>query len=254
MEGCYAVYFLGRCDFYLVVATVFSGAFRQGYFDFYNSDEIPFLLAFAAGALVIALGPTVAAVLSWALFGPQYRSSTFQGTWSLGAILMLITPPLVLAGFGYSQEGVDMNPHLFGAAMGTIIVLYALGEEIGWRGYLQDALTPLPFIQRAFIVGTGWWAWHLWFLEDSNSATQLAVTYGILLATSFIFSWIISTTKSWVSAAAFHSLGNIAFFAGSLALPQDERFLIAGVAFAILLALHTLWMRLYPVPAQTATA
>ena len=42
----------------------------------------------------------------------------------------------------------------------TINALYALGEEIGWRGYLYKRLGSAPSLKNSFIIGTVWGLWH----------------------------------------------------------------------------------------------
>jgi len=147
-----------------------------------------------------------------------------------------------LSAFGLPND-FGMNAHVAGGLVGAIIVLYALGEEIGWRGFMQDALAPIHFIPRSMIIGTAWWAWHLWFTQPGAGVEQLAGSYVVIVAIAFVFSAIVSVTRSWISVAAFHALGNIAFFAGGLDMEPSRRFLIAGVAFALMLLVHHHWTR-----------
>lgn len=232
----------GGLAFFLIVATVWSGAFRPGFLDFHNSPELPFLYRFALEAVLIGSGPAVAALLSWLLFGRQNRTSSLFGNWQAGALVLAVIPPSVLSAFGLPND-FGMNPHAAGGLVGGMIVLYALGEEIGWRGFMQDALAPIRFIPRSMMIGTTWWAWHLWFMQPGASVEQLAGSYVIIVAIAFVFSAIISVTRSWLSAAAFHALGNIAFFAGGLDMASSQRFMIAGVAFALMLLVHHRWTR-----------
>jgi membrane protease YdiL (CAAX protease family) len=152
--------------------------------------------------------------------------------------------------FGYPNAfGVDA--HLYGAAMGAIIVVYALGEEIGWRGYLNDALKPGGYLLRVVVTGAMWWVWHLWFLSGSMETglslsadwQHLAGTFVGLLAASALFVAMIDESRSLMEVAAFHAVGNIAVFAGSVDLPQQQRLIIAAVILVALIALHTLWKR-----------
>lgn len=43
----------------------------------------------------------------------------------------------------------------------TINAIPALGEELGWRGFLQKELSPLGFWKASVIVGIVWGFWHL---------------------------------------------------------------------------------------------
>ena len=230
---------------FVLVATLWSGAFRPGFFDFHNTSDFPLLYRFALEALLIGGGPALAALLSWGLFGQQNRTSTLLGNWRLGSLALAVTPPTVLAAFGVPNN-FGMDAHVVGGILGGLIVLYALGEEIGWRGFMQDALEPIHFIPRTVIIGSIWWAWHLWFLQPGAGEEQLIGSYVVIVGIAFVFSAIIAVTHSWTSVAAFHALGNIAFFAGGLEMEPERRFIIAGVAFAFMLLVHHHWPRRSP--------
>ncbi|MEM1570479.1 MAG: CPBP family intramembrane glutamic endopeptidase [Candidatus Bathyarchaeia archaeon] len=42
----------------------------------------------------------------------------------------------------------------------TVNTIFALGEEIGWRGYLYSLLGSKPTFKTTLIVGTVWGLWH----------------------------------------------------------------------------------------------
>lgn len=223
-----------------VAATLLSGTFRPGFFDVHNTPAYPFLLRFLLEAVLIGSGPTIAAVVSWRLCGRQQRTSSLFGSWTRGAIALAVIPPAVCAAFGVPNN-FGMNSHLAGGLIGAVIVLYALGEEIGWRGFMHDALGSAHAMVRPLIIGTAWWAWHLWFLQPGVTLQQMAGSYVLIVGTAFLFSAIVAVTRSWMSVAAFHALGNIAFFAGGIDMASNRRFLVAGVAFVLMLAVHHRW-------------
>lgn len=236
---------------YFSVATIISGAFRPQFFDFYNTDAIPFLAAFALGALAIGLGPTIAALIAGALFGPKDDRVTLLGTWPLGALLSLALAPAIMAGFGYPNDA-GVNAHLYGAALGSIIAIYAVLEEIGWRGYANDALKPWGFWARAIVTGALWWAWHLWFLDGSIETglsltpdwQQMGILLVALIGASALFTSVVDQTRSIFLAGAFHAVGNIAMFAGSLDdLANSTRWIMAGIMIVLLMGIHRVWMR-----------
>ncbi len=129
--------------FYASVATLLSGLFREGAFNFYDTPSANIITILAWVVVLIGSGPAIAALLSWKIFGRQNRSVTFLGTWPKGAVLISVIPALVFAAFGYPND-FGMNPHLAGGLIGALLFVYALGEEIGWRGYMHDALAPRP--------------------------------------------------------------------------------------------------------------
>lgn len=61
------------------------------------------------------------------------------------------------------------------------VLLYGLFEEIGWRGFLHQALKPLPKIASILVVSVLWFVWHLNFeLSIAN-----LVFFGILVLGSW---------------------------------------------------------------------
>jgi hypothetical protein len=153
---------------------------------------------------------------------------------------MAIVPIIVVAVLGYEND-FGMNPHLAGAAMAGLLVLYALGEEIGWRGYMNDALSPAPYIVRGSLIGAAWWAWHFWFLDEGSTMQEQIQLLAILTATSFLFISIIGMSRSWLSVAAFHSVANIGMLAGAFDVPTNKRLLMGGITLVILIAIHSYW-------------
>lgn len=72
-----------------------------------------------------------------------------------------------------------------------MIFVYALGEELGWRGFLQDALRPLPFIPRFLMIGILWELWHFTNRTTHRSPEVLAITLAISYPTSILLSFLI---------------------------------------------------------------
>lgn len=58
-------------------------------------------------------------------------------------------------------------PELFAGAAVAVLPLwavqtvFALGEELGWRGWLASRLAPLRFWPAALVTGSAWVIWHL---------------------------------------------------------------------------------------------
>jgi len=230
---------LGLLVFYGLAAGVQFGL-RHGGLDFYDRMDWSFLQMFAVAVLFLGGSIAVAAFVSWIIFGPQNRTSSLFGTKPLLAVLMAIVPIIVVAVLGYEND-FGMNPHLAGAAMAGLLVLYALGEEIGWRGYMNDALSPAPYIVRGSLIGAAWWAWHFWFLDEGSTMQEQIQLLAILTATSFLFISIIGMSRSWLSVAAFHSVANIGMLAGAFDVPTNKRLLMGGIALVILIAIHSYW-------------
>jgi len=92
----------------------------------------------------------------------------------------------------------------------------ALGEEIGWRGFLVPALFKnVGFTGTALISGAVWTCWHypLLIWGDYNSGTP--IWYGLtcftvlVLSISFIFTWIRLKSGSLWTGALLHASHNL---------------------------------------------
>ncbi|MEM7431648.1 MAG: CPBP family glutamic-type intramembrane protease [Pseudomonadota bacterium] len=216
--------------------------FRHGGWNFYERLDVSFPVIFLIAVFCLGGSVTLAAMISWVAVGRQGRKSSLTGRMPRTAPLMMLVLPVVVGAFGYAND-FGMNKHLAGVVMGGLIALYALFEEIAWRGYLNDALADWTLPIRSIVIGAMWFVWHFWFLDDGATLREMLILAGILVALSALFITIVEETRSWLSVAAFHAVGNIAFFAGSFSVPDKTRWMMAGTAFVILLVMHHTWKR-----------
>ncbi|QQT25903.1 CPBP family intramembrane glutamic endopeptidase [Sphingobacterium spiritivorum] len=86
----------------------------------------------------------------------------------------------------------------------SAILIYGLLEEIGWRGFLQRELKPLPEFLNILLVATLWFIWHLNF--DMTSSNLLF--FGILVLGSWGIGKVADITFSLLAVSAIHSLNN----------------------------------------------
>jgi membrane protease YdiL (CAAX protease family) len=95
-----------------------------------------------------------------------------------------------------------------------VTLVLAMGEELGWRGYL------LPLLQTRFgaavaslVLGICWFAWHipLQFVPgDANGGFPLALWGLSIVTTAFVYTWLFNNTGGSVLAVTvFHGLFNI---------------------------------------------
>jgi uncharacterized protein len=103
-----------------------------------------------------------------------------------------------------------------------IIILFigffgAMGEEIGWRGYLLPALLEKNVSHTYLIVGCVWGLWHLPLVifggyYKTDSIYFMGVTYFVsILSLSFFISYFSSRLKSLWPAVIIHSSHNFFF-------------------------------------------
>jgi membrane protease YdiL (CAAX protease family) len=121
-----------------------------------------------------------------------------------------------LVGLGGISRGFSVNPLRF-VALGTLMsCLYALGEEIGWRGLLVPELAKLTsFRNTSLLSGIIWSVWHypVLLFADYNAGTP--AVYGLLCFTimvvgiSFAFAWIRLVAGSVWTAMFLHASHNL---------------------------------------------
>ena len=94
--------------------------------------------------------------------------------------------------------------------------VFALGEEIGWRGLLVPELARMTsFTSTALISGAAWSLYHypLILFADYNSGTPkwyalLAFTW-MAIAASFVFAWLRLRSGSVWAAVILHTSHNL---------------------------------------------
>ncbi|MDR3271903.1 MAG: CPBP family intramembrane metalloprotease [Flavobacteriaceae bacterium] len=114
------------------------------------------------------------------------------------------------------------------------MLLGALGEEIGWRSFLQPVLEKKSSILFAsIIIGLIWGLWHVGHYKNGF----LFMTGFLLFTTSasIIIAWLLRNTEyNLIVAAIFHlsiNIGFVFFFYNSL---EDGKFmLINGIVWLI---------------------
>jgi membrane protease YdiL (CAAX protease family) len=97
----------------------------------------------------------------------------------------------------------------------VVILLIALGEEYGWRGYLLPRLMKkFNVFYSAIILGVIWGLWHFpAYLIGTGTPEEMSFTLFLLwvvLGTLFI-SWIYYYTRSVLTSILAHISANAAF-------------------------------------------
>jgi membrane protease YdiL (CAAX protease family) len=126
------------------------------------------------------------------------------------------TPP---ASFVVPEDGIIDPIIQFLIFVGLFTVWFALGEEIGMRGYLQPHLMSSGRNRALFLVGLVWGTWHmpLIFLVPAidfptgNLLLFFPLFYGTIVAASFIYGYLRIYTGSVWPASIAHSVHNAAW-------------------------------------------
>jgi len=110
----------------------------------------------------------------------------------------------------------------------AIGVLFALGEEIGWRGFLvPELLRTRSFLQTSLIVGALWAVWHFPLIvtgDYGDPSTPLWFRLGCffvsVLAISVVLTWLRLKSGSVWPSTLLHASHNL--FIQSLFTPLTQ--------------------------------
>jgi len=171
----------------------------------------------AAGIMLLALALGVATP------GGAF-SSTMEGLASIG-----MSPEEVVAmrsKLPVSPAGAVAGALLQGLLLGpTLLLVGALGEELGWRGLLHREFAPLGSGARSALTGLLWGAWHLPAVLQGYAYPQHPVLGSLVLLAltqllAPIYAWLRERSGSIFVPAVFHgtcggtSVVAIAFVSG----------------------------------------
>ena len=196
-------------------------------------------------------GPGIAAIIVLLIFRKRHRRTiTFLGTSAARSLLFYLVPTvgltvgLVLTGHGDSFEGMD--PWLATIAFPIIGYIMVLGEELGWRGFLQDALRPLSPVKRYILIGAMWEFWHFTTRTTGRPIlgiiVMLLISYTVVILLSWGIGVLTDRTRSLTVAVALHSCVNIAF---------EFPFPSTYVVLALAIPFWWFLLRGWPLPATT---
>lgn len=143
-------------------------------------------------------------------------------------------------GFSFSIGGV---PTLI------ILVITALLEELGWRGYAEDSIAQYhSWFMESIIFGVLWAAWHipLFFIQGTYQANILAMNpwymvnfFAGMMPLGFFFTWVyVGNKRSIFACSIVHFAVN--FLQEQINMSQNtkciESFVILILAVVLVLA------------------
>lgn len=214
--------------------------------------------------ILMAWTPTVAYAIVHRRANPgsslwRFIADLFTTRVRLLPLLASILIPVVattIVWLGYAlvsgQSPLDLIANLSVAAVVVMffdsLIRGPLGEEVGWRGYLQNELNKrFPLLKASLIVGVIWSLWHLplWFISGFQGVDLLLymVFFMIgLIAFSVIIGFVYGRGQNLIYAILLHQMLN---FSGRL-LEMDELTVLGGtsaVYVVIALVLSVAWLR-----------
>lgn len=202
-------------------------------------------VAGGTAVLLIMWGPGVAALLTCRLTGRPIADLGWRWP-STRDVLLATFVPVAYAGLAYAvlwgaglggfpnretlaSMGALFGPEPIGATAGVALwilafpvsvatgLVFGLGEEIGWRGYLVPRLRErMSFAATGVVSGIIWGLWHtpLILLADYNTGAPAWFTIPcfvvLTIAGAIVFAWLRLRSGSLWTAAILHAAHNVA--------------------------------------------
>lgn len=182
---------------------------------------------------LILLTPGVAAFLTVYLYGSGFRdlgwrfkAFRLQGVaWGLPLLIGIIVYGVTWAAISgsFQSDGKETSKFflelLSGASVGFILLsLFALFEEIGWRGFLVPELAKITnFWKTSVISGVIWAVWHfplIIFVSEEFDFAGIPTPFALvvftlsLVAVSFSMAWLRMASGSLWIAVIMHGSHN----------------------------------------------
>lgn len=207
--------------------------------------------------LLAVWGPSLAAMILAARAGklPDLLSQIVEtGAVPVSVWLLALSPLVVLLVAAISQGGFARAEVLTVGLMVKLValnmILGPLGEELGWRGFLQPELAARHgWLVASLAVGAVWFVWHvpLWFVESPQAEIPIGVFAGHVMAYALIMGAMGDVSGGALGPAILFHLGvnvvaGVALLGG---LNDTAGFYRATlVPYLVVAALVTLWMSL----------
>ncbi len=213
----------------------------------FQNDSAVFPLALQGFFALAMWGPGIAAIVTTLLIDKQPFQTLglnklgpkrfYLWAWFLPTVLTLITLGITLligtgqldTDFSLLRESLASVPESAGLPPAEILIaiqiafaiilapwinlLFALGEELGWRAYLLPKLMSLGQGRAILISGAIWGVWHAPTTILFGYNFPLHPILGVLVMTigttllGIIFSWLyLNTNSPWVVALAHGAL------------------------------------------------
>jgi uncharacterized protein len=186
--------------FYLVAFTL-SGLFNSGFLTSYYQTLTKGYFISDLTYLPACLGTLIGSVLVLIIDKSHKRTIFFLGNYHLKNVTIAIVPVAAFSITGL-ENNYGQNPNLFALSFASLNLIYAVSEEVGWRGYLQDALRPVKEKFRYIIIGILWWFWHFRY----HTTFDFTVFPLICIGGSFLIGKLTEKTKSYLAAGGLHCL------------------------------------------------
>ena len=234
-----------RLFIFLIIAISLSNIFR---FDVFGTKQIleklPNWIYLLCSVILEGGGVFIGALIAIKLLRKERKPEiTFFGTSQKKGLLMSIIPIVLLSIIGVKNE-YGINENLYGFYAILISLIYAIMEEFGWRGYLQDEFRNLKPIKKYFLIGFIWYFWHLPFLTNTTIKDNLFFL-GMMIFGSWGIGLVAETTKSILASACFHLIINIMMYNSLIknGLDGTQKLIILGISIVLWIIITEKWKK-----------
>lgn len=213
---------------FFTVAVLVSAPFRLRLINVKELLPLPEGLSLIYNVLR-GIGPAVGyLVLFYVLKSKTQRPFTLWGVNKLYSLVAVLCIPIGLTVAGVTNDQ-SLDTHYFGFVIGVVLILYAMGEEYGWRGYLQQALAPLPERYRILAIAMFWYVWHLNFFIPEITLRSHLIHFLFLVLGSWGLLRISVSTRSMIFVVAVHLSFNIL---SDVNMDSNRKLIVVGAAAA----------------------
>ncbi|MEL6624359.1 MAG: CPBP family glutamic-type intramembrane protease [Bacteroidota bacterium] len=128
----------------------------------------------------------------------------------------------------------------------TVGMIYTVGEEVGWRGFMLTETRSMGFIESNFILGGLWGLWNLIPYTVYNDLTlfplsdmiwEMLAIVGFCVAMSFPLAWLAQRTRSIYASATVTSILNNVGAMGMIFLYDGHSLLTSSTGLAGMMVL-----------------
>lgn len=124
----------------------------------------------------------------------------------------------------------------------TINGFFALGEELGWRGLLQQELAPMGFLRASALIGLIWGLWHaplilLGHNFPAHPRLGVVVMTVACVPLGIVMSWLALKAQTVFAPAVAHGTFNAASGAALMAVSGGEQIEVFVLGYAGIVAI-----------------
>lgn len=204
----------------LLFVTVLIAIFQQKLFQVFKMEILNFEKIDGAPIILPQLAPTIAFLIIVLLIKSLRFSINFDfnSIIALKSIMAIVIPLFLSSIIFFVCKFMGIEPKLSSGTIPSItlaiatILVGALGEEIGWRGFLQPLLEKnTSALLASIIVGLLWGLWHVGHYK--NGFMYMIAFLIFTVSASIIIAWIYRDTKfNILIPMLFHTSINFCFF------------------------------------------